>query len=316
MSGMNQALAEFFGNASEVASDETMSKQAEVELFCKLAAEQGVDLNAMTDEQVEALYAGTFGTKEAESDDEKKKRLEAEAREEHEGKKEAEAKFAEAALAGQIMAHSMWAELQEIQKEAGAKEDAYTGSRKALSTARDLYDSHVGSKLHNAKQVLGGERIKHIKGQLGDVAERAKDVVDPAHEGSTKSLTEALRSERFKTHGSRAALATGAAGATGGGLAIHKHNKNKAEAAAASTPAAEEQKAASAFNLVAAESAYTKMASVGWDAEEVASRLNAVLTLGFDDSETKTAGVQDYDTAVEIRSLELAELAGYPVEWA
>jgi hypothetical protein len=66
---MNSALAKEYGTIST----EDLEKQAEVELFVKLAAENGIDLGQLSDEQIESLYASTFSkAAEDEGKDEKK----------------------------------------------------------------------------------------------------------------------------------------------------------------------------------------------------------------------------------------------------
>lgn len=297
MSGMNQALAEYFGNTVE---SEDMSKQAEVEVFCKLAAENGIDLNALTDAQINELYSATFGKTAGDSkeEEERKKREEA-AREHVESKKEAEAKFAEAALAGQIMAHSMWAELQEIQKEAGAKDWIASKGKKVLEHGAD-----AGDAVANFAKNVSGSTVRAAKNQKGDVS-------------GMRHMEAVMAQNKARKHlaigGASAAAAVGAE--EGARRGINHLKAKKSEAPAAEAPDSAEKQAA-AFNQLAAERAYEKIASTGWEAEEVAARLNAVLTLGFNDEGTKIASNHDFETALEIRSLELAELAGYPIEWA
>lgn len=53
--GMNQWLAQCYDTPG-AATDEDLQKVAEVQLFAKLAAEEGLDLNAMTDTQVADLW--------------------------------------------------------------------------------------------------------------------------------------------------------------------------------------------------------------------------------------------------------------------
>jgi hypothetical protein len=77
---------------------------------------------------------------------------------------------------------------------------------------------------------------------------------------------------------------------------------------------AHKEKKSSALDELAAEAAVVKAAEAGWDVDEAAGRIGAILTLGVEDS-TKIASADDLGTAVEIRSLELLETAGYPVTW-
>jgi hypothetical protein len=92
----------------------------------------------------------------------------------------------------------------------------------------------------------------------------------------------------------------GALAAGGTAAAIHHHNKN-----------------ASAIDQLALDMAVEKVAEAGWDMDEAGDRLAAVVTLGLGGSEKIAAAPYgDVNTAVEIRSLEFLEAAGYPVEWA
>lgn len=82
-------------------------------------------------------------------------------------------------------------------------------------------------------------------------------------------------------------------------------------AAAASTPAAT---SAPALDQLAAERAVEKAASANYDPEAAAQRVHAVLVLGAPDS-IKVASAESLEHAVDIRALELLELAGYPVQY-
>jgi hypothetical protein len=86
-------------------------------------------------------------------------------------------------------------------------------------------------------------------------------------------------------------------------------------AAGGGTYAATRDKGAS-INDYAFESALYKVAEAGWDAEECAERINSVFTLGmFDEENTKISAAYDVDGAIEIRSLEMLESAGYEINW-
>ena len=71
---------------------------------------------------------------------------------------------------------------------------------------------------------------------------------------------------------------------------------------------------APAIDQLAAEMACEKAASAGYDADEAAQRVIAVLTLGAPDS-MKVASAATLEAAVDVRALELLELAGYPVRY-
>jgi len=71
---------------------------------------------------------------------------------------------------------------------------------------------------------------------------------------------------------------------------------------------------APAIDQLAAELACEKAASAGYSADEAAQRVIAVLTLGAPDS-IKVASAETLESAVDVRALELLELAGYPVQY-
>ena len=55
---MNEWLAQYFGTAP--VSEDTV-KQADAELFVKLAQDNGIDLNSMSEAEVQELYDSTMG---------------------------------------------------------------------------------------------------------------------------------------------------------------------------------------------------------------------------------------------------------------
>jgi hypothetical protein len=74
-------------------------------------------------------------------------------------------------------------------------------------------------------------------------------------------------------------------------------------------------KESSAIDEFAAQAAVEKVAAAGWDADEAIERINSVFTLGTIGESEKIAAAENVEGAVEIRSLEILEAAGYPVEW-
>lgn len=120
---MDQFLAEYYGtNKTASAQQEETEKQATVDLFLKLAAEQNIDLKSMPDADVQKLYdtfvdkvAGTKTAAEHEDHEKKEheKKLE-EAKKEHEEKHAMAKKAEEADAMGRIMAHSFFQEYRKI----------------------------------------------------------------------------------------------------------------------------------------------------------------------------------------------------------
>lgn len=143
--GMNVMLAELFGTGGQAktAGAEDQEKLAQVELFSKLAAEEGIDLDKLSDEQVRHLWHETFADKTASAEpaaaapaDVEKK-----AQAEFEEKRAAAVKVAEAEYLGRVMAHAMVQELGKIgeaqSKTAGAN-GAPTLKDRLLKVAGEL----------------------------------------------------------------------------------------------------------------------------------------------------------------------------------
>jgi len=316
MSGMDQFLAEYYGTGGGVeATDDDMSKQAEaqVELFAKMAAAEGIDLNALSDEQVETLYNNTF-SKEA-SDDKDEDDKEEKAKEELEEKKASQEKLGEADFLGRVMAHAYVQELnkiaeanEETDKEAGlygaAKHQAQslaahvTGKGKHVGLARLQHKVRKGAR--RAGQLLSGSRAKRLEAGAEKLERTAKKsrgfgkIEDTAAALKRRGMTEEEKSKVLK-----ARLGAGAGAATlaaGGGYAATR-------------------KEASAIDELAAIEAVTKAAEAGWDDTQAAELVGDLLDNGVSDEGSKVAMAADVDGAIDIRSSELLEMAGYPVNW-
>lgn len=254
---MNLDLAKLYGTPG---AEEEQTKVAEAELFTKLAAEQGIDLTKLSDEQVVELYNATFSkTASAETpaapaaaaDDEQAKLAAAQA--EFAKTQEWKEKCAEMDYLGRLMAHAFVQETGKI-KEAADK--------LALSKTAAKDESKDDKK--------------------SDDKDEKKD------EGKKGGFPFA---------------------------AFKKGGDDKGKDKEASAPAAKTlKKQASAIDDLAINLAFTKAAEAGFDQDEARARLTAVHTLGLGESE-KIASATNVDGAVEIRSLEYLEAAGYPVEW-
>jgi len=100
---------------STLHGNEDMEKAAAAELFVKLAQENGINLNQMTDADISSLWQETFGEKTAEAAVEPTVDPTIEAAEQEHAEKQASlAKFAEAEELGRHMARSYVDELQKI----------------------------------------------------------------------------------------------------------------------------------------------------------------------------------------------------------
>lgn len=291
-----------------------LEKQAQVELFAKLAAENGIDLDALSQDQIDYLWGETFKTAaEEEKKDEKDEDKVEEAKKEHEEKKAAAAKLAEADYIGRVMAHAMTDELNKIaaatslDKEAAGTAEMGARARGLAAAAKDKLKS-VGGALKDVATARefreGRQATKNLESSLGK-SMAARAAMENAPKGQREEFAKKLLSgygAEAKDKTLRGAAKTvglygGAAAAAGGAAALH-HKEKKS----------------SALDELAAEMAVVKAASAGWDLGEASERVAAVLTLGMGDSE-KVASVADLESAVEVRSLEFLEAAGYPVTW-
>lgn len=297
---MNLNLAAMYGTPG--AQPEEQTKLAEAELFSKLAAENGIDLNRLTNDQIQELWTATFAkTAEEDAEHEKKESVEKEKGEDEEEdeKKEAAAlehrtKVAQAEeeqrahYLGQVMAHSYVAELSKI---AAAREAGET-----VETPTEL-DKEAAMPPALAK-ALG-----KVKSVAGAGADKAKAFGSKAKELGAKGVakTKEVGSKgvaHVKEH--KGAYGAGAAGAGGAGAGFAAGRFGK-------------KKESSALDALAIEAAVKIAHADGrFDIEEVAERVGHIFGLGLDES-TKVAGT--LEAQVEVRALEFLEAAGYPVEW-
>ena len=287
---MDAFLAEYYGtNKTASAPQEDLEKQATVDLFIKLAAEQNIDLGKMPDAQVQQLYNGFVeklasapaATKTAEEEkeehekEEHKKKLE-EAKKEHEEKHAMSKKADEADAMGRIMAHAYVQELRKI---------AAAGEATPVATTEGQ-EKEADGKLH-----AGLDWLKHKGRQAGAGASAfGKHIKEHAHE-PVEEAKHTLKSRPGVTHGAAAAAGAGAA------HAVHEHHKH-----------------GSALDELAAEHAVRLAHAEGYDAEEAGQKIAALLTLGVEES-TKIASVPDLPSAIGVRALEFLEKVGYQVNW-
>ena len=267
---MNELLASHYGTNSEGATEQ-LEKEAQTALFAKLAAENGIDLNQLSDDQISSLWDSTF--KEASDDDEDDKAEKA--KKELDEKKEAMSKIAEADFLGRQMAHAY---VDELDKIAGPRWDKVKG--------------HASSAGNYLKSVAKGERARGAFSSLRAGADAAK--------GETKG-------PHIKHHGKQLARGIAETGAMygGGGAAAYMGGKKLMGG---------KKKRASAIDEFAFDLAVEKAAEAGFNSEEAAERMDALFTLDAYEDSAKIASASDLNEAVEIRSLELLEGAGYPIE--
>lgn len=314
---MNLNLASMYGTPGvDAAAAEEQEKVAQTELFCKLAAENGIDLNQYNDEQIQELWNATFSktaeeeekkeekkappfAKKDDSDEDEEKKAAAYA--EFEATKVAQAKLAEADYLGRVMAHAYVQELGQIGE--SMEKDAGRASDLALKGAVGVEKLEGAAGRALAKGKAGLEKLKMRAGVTKERAEKAvgshlervgkKTLNIAAKGGAGAADPKTLRRVGAGVYG------VGTAGTAGAGYAAHKAMDKKG----------------SALDEQAAGLALEKAAEAGWDADEAADRLNALLTLGVGESE-KLAAAETFDDALELRSLELLETAGYPINWS
>lgn len=296
---MNLNLAAMYGTPGAQAVAEEQTKLAEAELFSKLAADNGIDLNQLNDDQLQELWNLTF-SKTATGDEEKEtaeheasESKDEEAKEEKEEKKEAAAREHSIKLAhaeeeqrahylGQVMAHSYVAELSKI----AAAREAEQGTETVV-TDDGVKEAAMPPALAKA--------LGKVKSVGGEVAGKAKSHgaagVAKAKEFGAKGVA-AAKSNPGKTLGGAAAVGAGA------GFGAGRASKKEASAT---------------LDELALEEAVKMAHAAGLDAEQAAARVSAVFTLGLEES-TKLAS--DVDSQINIRALEYLEAAGYPVTWA
>lgn len=304
---MNDWLAQMYGTTG--AGEETQ-KLANVDLFCKLAADNNIDLSQLSQDEIGNLYAQVFPEeamklaeeeekKDEEEEEKKKKELAAEHVEE---KKAFQEKFAEADLMGRVMAHSFNQELALIKE------------------AVEAQTPPKGWKPQSAEELAKGRaaRQKKMKNPHAGWASDKRTptyhtpgtAIDKSHMGTVDKgkslLRRAGKAISGLPTGAKAGLIAGGAAAAGlAGAGIHKALSGEKKKAAA----------AQAFEELAAHQAIKIASAAGYDDDEAYTRVNAVYVLGLDESE-KTAAFMDADDAIHVRGLEYLEAAGYPVDWS
>lgn len=280
---MNLNLAAMYGTAGAPASEDQV-KLAEAELFTKIAADNGIDLNLLTDDQVQSLWDSAFA-KTAEDGESKEDEKKEDEEKKDEEKKEAAAREHQVKLAqaeeeqrahylGQVMAHSYVAELSKI---AAARDAAEAGTKEAgmppqLAKALGKVKSVAGAGAGKAKELAG----------VG--AAKVKDVAGKGVAAAKSNPGKAL----------------GGAAAAAGGAGFMAGRASKKEASVSN------------LDELALDEAVKIAHAAGLDPEVAAERISAVATLGLEESSKLASTVEQQ---VNIRALEYLEAAGYPVTW-
>lgn len=272
---MDEKLAQIYGTGQTDASED-LQKTAAAELLVKLAEENGIDLDKLSDEQVitmvQELYKTAeegqpppFAKKEEGAKEEPKKETKGE---ESSGEsspdesKEAQAKFAEADFLGRVMAHAMVQELGKIEQEKMASEQKEAG--KSMEFLK-----HIGGK------------ARELAGKAGAAAKKGGHAI----------------AEQAKKPG----VAAGAAGAAGlaGGFAAGRASKKKEGSAQPS-----------ALETLVQQRAYELAKQAGYvDAE------GNLLTPAQVQEPQEEKQASAFELAIDRQALQLLEAHGYPVEW-
>jgi hypothetical protein len=182
--GMNMMLAELFGTGGQAktASAEDQEKLVQAELFSKLAADNGIDLDTLSDAQIKHLWHETFSDKTASAEPTPAADTEKKAQAEFEEKRAAAVKVAEAEYLGRVMAHAMVQELGKIgdaqTKTAGAN-GAPTLKDRLLKVAGEL-----PPWLNKGKDGGGDDKGKEDKGDKGGPPEKKDEKKDEKKEAS------------------------------------------------------------------------------------------------------------------------------------
>lgn len=284
---MDPQLAQIYGTNQESAPEDDLEKMAAAELLVKLAEEEGLDLNQLSEDEISELvndlYSGdeggevkiaaaddgivyyvdgegnVLGPVEQEKQAEARAILEQEALEGQAGEEiEAQEKIAEADTLGRVMAHAMVQELNEIEKDAAGKVEAV---KKGLQAAG-----------------------KAVGGHLERVGKRATEVVT----GAGKGAATRMKPRTAKAIGA-GLYGAGAAGVGGGAYALGK------------------KKESSALEKLAEQRAWEMAKEAGYVDEEG----NLLVPGQEKTAEEGSALGQTVDTM----ALQMLEAAGIPVEW-
>jgi len=282
---MDEKLAAIYGTG-QTDADQDLQKTAAAELLVKLAEQEGIDLDKLSDEQVTNMVNELFKTAEEappfppkketkgeessgesspnESKEEKKDESKEASAEEGQAEKEAQAKFAEADFLGRVMAHSFTQEVGLIQKEAG--------------------------KMDFLKRL--GDKAKGVAGKAGEAASKAGKAVGGAASKAGKAVADTAKKP------GAAAGAAGAGGLAAGFLAGRAGKKKEGSAAP------------SALETLVDQKAIEILKTAGYVDEEGNIQPPQVAEPS---QEEKQASILDVE--IERLALQKLEAHGYPVNW-
>lgn len=207
---MDEFLADLYGTNTPQEAD--FEKVAHLDFLEKVADEEGIDLDDLSDEDLEEL--AEIAAEALDEDDE----YEGEEYEE-DFEKEAEAKVEEADFLGRVMAHSFNQEMDNIDKEAGARWEAVKGGlREAGGRARrgagGAHRQMMGNKKYRQAYKTGRAGVRGLaepstfKGRMRRRADKARAYADK----KVRGLGERLGAESTRAGAARGAAEGRAAG--------------------------------------------------------------------------------------------------------
>lgn len=279
---MNEFLAGYYGTGANGGSDDAdaLEKMAQLTLLVKEAEENDIDISSLSDEEAMQLAEELYGSDGGDDGSDA-----GEQTGEEDLEKEAQAKFEEADFLGRVMAHSMWQELDNIQKEAAGVGEAIRG---AASKVRAATTGRVGEAV--------AKRLR--KGGLGETGKRIVHAVGGGvRKGSRTGKTYAAGSKRLAGAAEVGTAAAGLGAAGGAGYGAYKgikHLRGK-------------NKEGSALNSLIEQRAIEHLAAAGY----VDQQGNVYAPADVE----KTAADNDFNMMVDKAALELLEQNGYPVQW-
>ena len=254
---MDEQLAAIYGTGG-AASENDLEKTAAAELLLKIAEAEGVDLNQFSDAQVMAMVHDLTKTasegeeEEKEESEEKEKESEGDSEEKEE---ESEEKVAEADFLGRVMAHAYVQELNNIEKQAGAKETA----GKALGAIKNYFTSAADDVAAGARKLRAGALAREA-GKPGGYTKGGRMILPT--EGKRK-IDKAMMGAGAKQLGKGVGkIALPAAGVAGAGAGAYHLGKKKES---------------SALDTLAEQRALEMLAEAGYSQEKTASAVEVAV---------------------------------------
>lgn len=321
---MDNFLADYFGTnqtAPEPTQDsDELEKMAQLVMLDKIAENENIDLSSLNDDEYVALAGQVFDGQSPPEEQGEMNDLE----------KMAEAKFEEAKFLGQVVAHSMWNELDSIQKVAAGRARTIVDPDAALKATEPGGRTLAGTSPSRGPQTLVDPNVP--KG--GAITSKAKTVggaITPVGDAplkttggetiaalkkalSTETAPEAKKglAERLKALAGKGAAGLkahkGKAALIGGGLALSTGAAVGAKALADRA----KSKEGSAMDSLSDARAYEILQEYGL-ADEQGNVVTPNQLQKYAEEEEQAAPTNELAGAVELEAWEkLAEL-GYPV---